>query len=215
MITLRRFQKLEHALRQSGYGAVIDWSEAIDEPVDAAEFARRVIYVICNSGMRVTVAVPIFERCIEELEQGRSATGVFGHPGKGPAIDSIWLDRAGHFDGYRDAEAKLDFLQGLPWIGPVTKHHLAKNLGADTAKPDVHLERLARRDGTTVQTLCRRLARLTGYRVATIDTILWRACADGILSSRSYEDVGWAAAYRGRPVETVVIEGEPGGPSGN
>jgi hypothetical protein len=205
VITLRRFRKLETALRHAGYGDVIDWSEAIDEPTDADEFARRVIYVICNSGMRVTVAGPIFQRCLVELDGGRSATRVFGHPGKGPAIDQIWRDRAAIFQEYRVVGAKLDFLEALPWIGPVTKHHLAKNLGADTAKPDVHLERLARRDGTSVQTLCRRLARQTGYRVATIDTILWRACADGILSSRQYEVAGWTAAFRGQPV--LAIDG--------
>ncbi|GMN03051.1 hypothetical protein MTsPCn3_17820 [Erythrobacter sp. MTPC3] len=84
----------------------------------------------------------------------------------------------------------------MPWIGPITVYHLAKNLGADVAKPDVHLERLARGDKTTSQTLCRRLSRWTGYRVATIDTVLWRACANGFLHSPTYERHGWVAAFR-------------------
>jgi ribose 1,5-bisphosphokinase PhnN len=88
-------------------------------------------------------------------------------------------------------------LAELPWIGPVTMHHLAKNLGTDTAKPDVHLERLARRDRTTTHKLCQRLARETGYRIATIDSVLWRACADGVLSSQAYELHGWRMAFRG------------------
>ena len=206
MITLKRFRKIERALRLAGYGETIDWSERIRPPEHAEEFAARAIYVVCNSGMRVTVARPIFERCMQSLATGNSATTVFGHPGKGPAIDSIWQQRHKLFEGYGRAIAKLQYLEGLPWIGPVTKHHLAKNLGADTAKPDVHLERLARHDRTSTQSLCRRLAKLTGYRVATIDTILWRACADGILSSRRYEREGWKAAFRGKPFHMDQIE---------
>jgi hypothetical protein len=205
VITLSRFRRIEQALRLAGYGEIIDWSEGIRPPEHADEFATQAIYVICNSGMRVTVATPIFERCMRNLAAGSTATVVFGHPGKGPAIDEIWRQRQMLFEGYGDAIAKLDFLETLPWIGPVTKYHLAKNLGADTAKPDVHLERLARRDRTTTERLCRRLAKLTGHRVATVDTVLWRACAAGILNSRRYEQEGWKAAFRGKPVVADAI----------
>jgi hypothetical protein len=206
VITLLRFRRIEHALRLAGYGETIDWSERIQSPETADEFAANAIYVICNSGMRVTVATPIFVRCMESLSAGQSATLVFGHPGKAPAIDALWRQRHELFEGYCRADAKIEFLGAIPWIGPVTKYHLAKNLGADTAKPDLHLERLARRDRTTTERLCRRLAKLTGYRVATIDTVLWRACADGILSSRRYELEGWKSAFRGKPTLADEIE---------
>jgi hypothetical protein len=196
MITLKRFRKLEAALREAGYGLTIDWSENIQTVRTAEEFAGEAIYVICNSGMKNSVAAPIAVRCLAALAAGSSATTVFGHPGKAPAIDAIWQQRAMLFERFCRENDKVSVLGDLPWIGPVTKHHLAKNLGTDTAKPDVHLERLARRDKTPTQTLCRRLARQTGYRVATIDTILWRACADGLLHSRRYEADGWKAAFR-------------------
>jgi hypothetical protein len=145
--------------------------------------------------MRVTVAAPIAERCITALMAGNSATTVFGHPGKAPAIDAIWAQREKLYSRYCAENDKVEVLADLPWIGPVTKHHLAKNLGIDTAKPDVHMERLARRERTTTLKLCRRLARQTGYRVATIDSVLWRACADGLVNSRVYETHGWKAAF--------------------
>ena len=204
MITLRRFKMLEEELLQAGYAPTVEWSEHIMAPSDAEDFADRAIYVICNSGMRFSVARPIFERCMVALRQGHSASAAFQHPGKAPAIDSIWRRRGQYFDEYRCAIAKVDFLESLPWIGPVTKHHLAKNLGFDTAKPDVHLTRLARRDCTTVQSLCRRLARVTGYKVATVDSILWRACADGILNSKRYEHEGWKAAFVPRPRARLI-----------
>jgi hypothetical protein len=206
VITVKRFRKLEAALRQAGYGPVIGWSESIQPAETAEEFAAAAIYVICNSGMNNRVAGPIAVRCLAALASGASATSVFGHPGKGPAIDAIWQQRAVLFARYRSQDDKLEVLNELPWIGPVTRHHLAKNLGADTAKPDVHLERLARRDKTTTQTLCRRLARLTGYRAATIDTILWRACADGLLGSRRYEAEGWRAAFQPVLLEASEIK---------
>ena len=195
MITLARFRALEQVLRARGYGPMIEWSEHLKPPTTAEDFAAHAIYVICNSGMRVTIAAPISEKCIAALHDGRSAKQVFGHPGKAQAIDTIWEQREELFAGYLSANAKLDFLETLPWIGKVTKHHLAKNLGASAAKPDVHLVRLANREKTTPARLCRRLARLTGYAIPTIDSILWRACADGVLKSRKYELHGWNAAF--------------------
>jgi hypothetical protein len=174
-----------------------DHAEAVQAPASADAFAEQAIYVICNSGMNNRVAQIIHDRCMGALKQGSSATTVFRHPGKASAIDQIWERREELFAAYSEAADKLEYCALLPWIGPVTKHHLSKNFGMNTAKPDVHMERLAKRDRCSTQTLCRRLARKTGYRVATIDTILWRACADGYLDSRRYEHQGWRAAYKG------------------
>jgi hypothetical protein len=196
MITLRRFRRLEEALKRAGYGPTIDWSEKVTAPRDAEAFAREAIYVICNSGMKNSVAAPIAASCLEVLRRGGSATSVFRHPGKGPAIDSIWSKRAELFERFTAGNAKVEDLLELPWIGPVTMYHLAKNLGADEAKPDVHLERIARGDNTTTHRLCRRLARTSGCRVATVDSILWRAAADGYLNSKIYELEGWRAATK-------------------
>lgn len=196
MITLERFRQLEAALRERGHGTSIDWTEAIVAPVKAEDFAERAIYVICNSGMANTVATAIYSRCLVALHAGETATSVFKHPGKAPAVDLIWSEREHLFSKYLEAEDPLAALQALPWIGEVTALHLAKNLGADVAKPDVHMERLARAEGTTTAELCERLSQETGYRAATIDTILWRACADRILLSAVYEAEGWDAAFR-------------------
>ncbi len=195
MITLKRFRRIELHLRNAGFSDDIDWSEAIPPATSPEEFADHAVYVICNSGMKNSVAEPIYERCMSALRSGRRVRRVFGHPGKSKAIQNIWRHRAILFVAYLLSGDPVAFLQRLPWIGPITSYHLAKNLGADVAKPDVHLERLARRDKTTTHKLCRRLARESGYRVATIDTILWRACAEGLLNSGTYERVGWKSAF--------------------
>ena len=183
-ISKELFARIDRAVRKAGYSAAIEWSENIRPPANADQFAAEAIYVICNSGMANRVAVPIFERCMLALRQGQSAALVFGHPGKASAIDSIWKRRRSLFRKLHEAEDLIEFCGSLPWVGPVTRLHLAKNLGADVAKPDVHLNRLAAPTGESAQGLCDRLASETGYRAATIDLILWRACANGIIHSR-------------------------------
>jgi hypothetical protein len=195
VITVERFWLLERRVRERGFGPTIEWTESLTAPPDPDRFADATIYVICNSGMANNVAAGIFERCRAALREGRPVSAVFKHPGKARAIESIWHNRAQLFAAYLAAEDKVAALRELPWIGEITALHLAKNFGADVAKPDVHMERLARVEDTTTEVLCARLASETGYRVATIDTILWRACAERILLSQVYEREGWDAAF--------------------
>ena len=198
-LTLAQFRQLEEALRGAGYGDIIEWSENLRPARDCRTFAKEAIYVICNSGMKVTVANPIYWRCVRALARGQSATTVFGHAGKAAAIDHIWLHRKVLFAAYRIAENKLVYCATLPFVGPITRHHLAKNLGVNTVKPDFHLARLAKAERLTAWELCERLAGQTGYRESTIDTILWRACADGYLDSSEYLAEGWMAAFNPKP----------------
>ncbi len=171
----------------------IEWAEGRAPPVDADDFALEAIFVICNSGMKNTVAKRIFDRVRDVILAGGSASTVFGHRGKTGAIDNIWHQRTELLAAYTEAVDKVEFCASLPWIGGITKYHLAKNFGADVAKPDVHLQRLADREGITAQALCERLAAESGYRAATVDTLLWRACANGVLNSRTGEFLRRAA----------------------
>lgn len=184
--TAEWFDHVRSRIVDAGYGQDIDWAESLGVPPRSAEdFAAETIYVICNSGMKHTVARGIYERVRKALVSGKSARSAFRHPGKAAAIDTIWNNRQQLLDDYNAADDKVAFCAGLPWIGDITKWHLAKNFGADVAKPDIHLQRLADRFGTDPQSLCEHLAGLTGLRVATVDTVLWRACAIGALDGRT------------------------------
>jgi hypothetical protein len=178
------FPAILAAVIEEGWGDDISWSESVEAPATAEEFASEAIFVICNSGMRFTVAQGIFERCMNALRQGASSSEVFGHAGKCGAIDQIWFEREQLLAAYREADDKVAWCETLPWIGGITKYHLAKNLGADVAKPDVHLQRLGHANGCSAAELCRRLAEASGLRVATVDVVLWRACAIGLIKSR-------------------------------
>jgi hypothetical protein len=208
MITLAHFREMEEAVIAAGYAEHIARSEQLTAPASAYQFATEAIYVIVNSGMRNSVARPIFERCIVALEATDSCKAVFGHPGKASGIDAIWAERGQLYADYLAAEDKVSFLATLAWIGPITKFHLAKNFGCNFAKPDVHLNRLAEAEGTTAQELCERLAEESGYRAATIDLILWRACADKIINSN--DRPATFVGSRTRPAQEVgAIVGTP------
>ena len=198
-VSFAAFARLAAGIVEAGYAGDIEWSESVQEPQDADGFAREAIFVICNSGMRFTVAQGIFNRVMEQLLANGSAHEAFGHKGKSDAIDRIWRDRERLLSEYRAAPDKLAFCESLPFIGGITKYHLAKNFGADVAKPDVHLQRLADWEGTTPQALCDRLAKESGYRASTVDLILWRACAIGLINSRDLR----VRDRSGEAVETV------------
>lgn len=202
MLTAARFRELEQLLRARGLAPLIAWSEQLAPPVDADAFALEVVHVIVNAGMKATVAAPIVARCMAALNAGTPVRSVYGHPGKAAAIETVWAARAWLFATYRAVDDKVAFCGALPWCGPVTKFHLAKNLGEDAIKPDVHLVRLARWHNVTPFALCERLARETGRRVGTVDTVLWRCCADGIIDSVAYAAGGWALGFRGNGFES-------------
>lgn len=75
---------------------------------------------------------------------------------------------------------KLDFLsstksiRNLPMMGPITSFHLARNIGLDAVKPDLHLTRLSAHFGYLYPfDLCRDLADSSGERIGVVDYILF------------------------------------------
>ena len=67
----------------------------------------------------------------------------------------------------------------LGYIGPATTYHLARNIGADVAKPDRYMLDLASERGYPptnegVQQFAKRIAKLVGERVGLVDYMLWR-----------------------------------------
>jgi hypothetical protein len=186
MITAADFNRIRALLGETAE-ADIAWAATCAPPADPYRFFLEAAYVICNSGMKNTVAARIFNDVTTALSMGARAEDAFRHVGKAAAIQHIYDNRFTLHGEYLRAPDKLAFCESLPWIGPITKYHLAKNFGADVAKPDVHLQRLADREGCTAQALCERLAGELGLRVAAVDTVLWRACANGVLNSRTGE----------------------------
>jgi hypothetical protein len=98
-------------------------------PETADEFAQQVISAICHASVTPSVGRRTFDRCMRALDFGSTARVGFRHPGKADAIDFIWCERSRLFREYEASSDKLKFLAALPWVGPVTKHSLARRLG--------------------------------------------------------------------------------------
>lgn len=184
-MTVREYRELRTRLIDAGYADEIMWAETVHAPESAHDLWCEYGWVVVNSGMRNTVARTIWDRIAYDVAHGRRAADSFGHKPKAAAIDGFRARRHSRLMEFRlvDAlgvDAVLDWCQSLPWIGPTTKYHLAKNLGADVAKPDRWLCRVAAASGETVEALCARLAAATGDRVATVDLVVWRACERGL-----------------------------------
>ena len=84
-----------------------------------------------------------------------------------------------------ETDLEICYLDTLPMIGPVTRYHLARNIGIDCVKPDRHLIRLASEAGYEmkdpqkgVEAMCRDIQKDIGdaEKLGTIDVVLWRAC---------------------------------------
>ena len=183
-----RYAELRSAVAAAGYADEIEWAQTVKPPITDEDFAREAIWVILCSGMKAQVARIIEARVWMAINAGKSIKGnVLGKSGKAQAIDTIWRYRARFFRDFQNATDKVEFCRSIPWIGDITKWHLAKNLGVNCAKPDIHLTRVATHYQTTPAALCADLAIATGDRIATVDLVIWRACNLGIVRSRDIE----------------------------
>ena len=184
------YKHLRLGIIRRGWVTDIPWSETVQPPTDAGEFWRQYTHVVLNSGMRNTVAQGIYNKVVPAVEGGGSAGDVFKHGMKCAVIDAMYARRHEALAGFLavpadQPQAQVAYVATLPYMGPIIRYHLAKNLGVDCAKPDRHLERIAGKGFEAVQAFCERLARESGDRTATVDLVLWRAAAIGLIDTRA------------------------------
>lgn len=187
------FHQAEKFVRENGFSWEVDWCDhrpGFDE-ITEQQFLREYAWVVLNSGMRNSVVQANWKAICKTLryfhikeildnrdEAMKEALAVFGNYQK---IDSIiqvaeqvwnrWLSMKREIK-----DDPLKALDELPFIGPVTKFHLARNLGFNFIKPDRHLTRLASKYGMTAFDLCGLIHQKTGRGLGTIDVVLWRYC---------------------------------------
>ena len=153
MELLRGYLDAKLKVIEAGYENDIAWAEGLEhvEP-DAQYLMCEAAWVIINSDFRYAVARRLWP--IVEL--------------------AAILRREGHERIVAEAQDPPK-LTRLPWIGKITCWHLAKVLGADVIKPDVHLTRAAKWAGfETAVGLCKAIRDLGGDRLTVIDSVLWR-----------------------------------------
>lgn len=174
------------------YGEVLNQALICSADITETHFLREYAWVVLNSGFREAVIRQCFDYislCFCDWESAASIVAAgpvcvstalprFRNSRK---LQSIFataeiIDERGFSTFYeRVLLEPAKILDELPYIGPVTALHLAKNLGFDVPKPDRHLVRLAARLGyQTVDDLCADLSDATGDQKSIIDLVLWR-----------------------------------------
>ena len=73
------------------------------------------------------------------------------------------------------AKENINVFKTLPYIADVLKYHLARNIGFNVIKPDVHIARIAKYYGLDPFEMCDMLSERMGLPRHTVDSILWRA----------------------------------------
>lgn len=171
----KHYQQAHNRVVQAGYQHEINWCRdmtSFDECTSERFFAEYV-WCVLNAGMKEQVARKIYNKF---MEMGDWTT--IGHAGKREAVKKGIEMHDSWFRILKATPDKIEYLESLPWIGKITKFHLARNIGIDCVKPDRHLVRLAKHYGfSSPLRMCQEIQRFVPYeRLGTIDVILWRDC---------------------------------------
>ena len=172
------------------------------------EFAYECFYVVCVAGFKQDYAKVICNKIIDIINKNQNFTeqnllNVYKNKGKVKAIKNIWDNRESYsqtFYSFKTVEEKVNFLGTLPYIGNITKHHLARNLGLNFVKYDIWIQRLGvalygtyefvdKVNNTKllpeIKYFCdlmfKKIHEETGEKVGFIDVVLWRACQKGLI----------------------------------
>ncbi len=97
------------------------------------------------------------------------------------AIRMIWQNGEKILQKIKDQPTDIDrieYLYTLPQIGKIMKHHFARNIGIDTIKPDLWMDRIAEKYAyANPFVMCEAIQKeRPEHRIGTIDVILWRYC---------------------------------------
>lgn len=172
---------------EAGYAEDIHWADDLSRvKPDAHYVVNEGAWVILNSGFRYTVAKKLWPRLREAFHNFEpaavsasclpAARQVLRHEGKiGAMVQLAEIVRKEGIDTILADAKDPPRLTRLPWIGKITCWHLAKVLGADVVKPDVHLKRAAAAAGfPTALALCEIIREVSGDRLTVVDSVLWR-----------------------------------------
>lgn len=196
-VAMNFFSKARSYVEQAGLSGEVVWQREADfTEFTESELLREHAWVALCSGFRESAVRRVFDHvslCFCDWESSEAivsageiccttAAFVFANRLKLQGV----LSTARHINNIGFEEFKrsvladpINRLQLLPFIGPVTSWHLAKNLGLDVVKPDRHLVRISERLGfRSADDLCRELAATTGEQAKVVDLIVWRYIAD-------------------------------------
>ncbi len=188
------------AYYEKNFKTELEWAKGVSQEtfnkLMANDFLEQYCHVVYVSGFRVSIIEAIFPRLekafknfdLEALAGMRSLSEVLSViNNKRKAECFLKGSKTIAKEGFpkfkkRLKEQGMSVLVELPYIGPITKYHLAKNIGLkDKPKPDRWLTRAADYCSTTVDELVTFLGKEYGMSRHAVDVVLWRHGADNNL----------------------------------
>jgi hypothetical protein len=163
------------AFVEAAHGPDLAWIRSRTSLVQTFdEFYEEYCYVVLASGFRARTAARLLPEILDAHGNLDLMLQGFRNRQKCQAMSDTYAMR-GSWDTLRASFTDVDSLETLAYVGPVTKYHLARNIGlaAGYAKPDVHLVRYAVARGQGVQALVQEVATKHGEPVGVTDFILW------------------------------------------
>ena len=169
------YLKAHNRIVSAGYEKEINYFRDLPEFKDCKidVFFGEYVWCVLNAGMREQVVRKIYNKFMEHLD-----ITTIGHPGKREAIKTALEKHVQWFGELKCAKDPVEYLQTLPWIGNITKYHLARNIGIDCVKPDRHLVKLAKhfKYDSPLKMVVDIQRNIPYERLGTIDFVLWRDC---------------------------------------
>jgi len=187
------YNAAKKAVIRKGYSWEIEWQNfvTIDE-ITEPEILGEAAWVVLSSGMREAVIRKKFPAISEAFFKWESAQKIvvhrnrcrkaalrhFNNKRKIEAIIKIahQVFTMG-FHSFKESikEKGIPYIMRLPFMGPATSYHFAKNIGLSVVKPDRHLLRVAKVAGySTPHDLCLEIAEETEEDISVVDLVIWR-----------------------------------------
>lgn len=155
--SLDAFFKDAYAFTQAHHFQTLQYLSATpDLPLTPERFLSQYTWVVLVSGFKAEIVFKKFPEvrallkefdaskiCVNHLI--RSGLKIIANKSKWQSIyDGVRLLKSTPWEDFKGQYlSSVDAMEGLPHIGPTLKYHLARNLGFDVVKPDLHLTRMA------------------------------------------------------------------------
>jgi hypothetical protein len=189
----RAYLQAKKYLYESGYFEEIEWQYGVNlSRINEKSFLEEYAWVVLNTGMSEKIIRKIFPYICSSFFHWSSVEKIVNH------CDLCKNNALKYFNNKRKIDAiietskfiydkkfnvfwkeilnnDIDYLKKLPYIGPITSYHLAKNIGFSVSKPDRHLVKMAKTlCYNSVDDMCNAICFLTDEPINVIDLVLWR-----------------------------------------
>lgn len=179
----------------------LQWARSVGphtwEKMNSEEFIRSYCFVVYASGMKYETVNGLFPELrraykgfdllkLRKMNSTEAPMRVFALERKARNfLDGVHSIADEGFEKFKERASRrgMDALERLPGIGPITKKHLAKNIGlADIVKDDRWLVKAAEITGWRYpEDMVEFLSAQTGETQHVIDVVIWNLAKDGEL----------------------------------